>query len=526
MTELRFEIRVRDRAQILGQRELRPGAIRIALELPPGPLEQVRAELRIPMDEDERFFVNGYQSWTHCREQGRAGSTPGIGPLPELAVRALGLRSYGDYDFVDYPRRPGLMHGESWCYLRKGERYRLLASLDERPGYTIFRYDAAQGRMEIFRDCAGVEPGGLFHAFDLFYAEGTEREVFDAWIAAMQIRPRTLEPIRGYTSWYNRYEDISQETIGRDLAGAAALLQPGDLFQIDDGWESAVGDWLEADPKKFPDGMRAQADKIHAAGLRAGLWLAPFAARRGSRIAREHPDWLLHRDRRPWLAGIGWGGFYALDFDLPPVRDYLERVFRRVLDEWGYDLVKLDFLYAAAPWGDSRESRAGRMTRALELLRELCGDKPILGCGVPLMPAFGLVDYCRIGPDVGLDWDGKGLMRQTVRERVSTRHAIENTLFRRQLDGRVWRSDPDVFFLREDNIHLEPERKRALAIVAGLFGGALLHSDDMAGWTEEARALYRQLPELRRAEQIRVLTERGLAVRYVLDGRERELRIE
>ena len=49
MTELRFEIRVRDRAPILGQRELRPGAIRIALERPPGPLEQVRAERRIPM---------------------------------------------------------------------------------------------------------------------------------------------------------------------------------------------------------------------------------------------------------------------------------------------------------------------------------------------------------------------------------------------------------------------------------------------------------------------------------------------
>ncbi len=36
------------------------------------------------------------------------------------------------------------------------------------------------------------------------------------------------------------------------------------------------------------------------------------------------------------------------------------------------------------------------------IVRECCGDKLILGCGVPLMPAFGKVDYCRIGSDISL----------------------------------------------------------------------------------------------------------------------------
>ena len=75
--------------------------------------------------------------------------------------------------------------------------------------------------------------------------------------------------------------------------------------------------------------------------------------------------------------------------------DYLRRVFDRVLNDWGFDLVKLDFLYGAAPFGNARESRAARMYRAMELLRSWCGQKQILGCGVPVMPAFGLVDYCR-----------------------------------------------------------------------------------------------------------------------------------
>ena len=273
----------------------------------------------------------------------------------------------------------------------------------------------------------------------------------------MGVRPRTREPLAGYTSWYNRYQNISEESIGQDLRGCAGRLQPGDLFQIDDGWEPAVGDWLEPDPRKFPGGMGAMADAIHKRASGPGCGWPPSWRRRAPPLA-EHPDWLLQVDGKPWYCGSNWGGFYALDIDHPEVVAYLEEVFRRVFDEWGFDLVKLDFLYAAAPFGSETETRGGRMIRAMELLRELCGDKLILGCGVPVMPAFGLVDYCRIGCDVGLDWDDKPHMRLAHRERVSTRQAIGNTIFRRQLNGRAWLNDPDVFFLREDNLKLSGSR--------------------------------------------------------------------
>ena len=145
------------------------------------------------------------------------------------------------------------------------------------------------------------------------------------------------------------------------------------------------------------------------------------------------------------------------------------------------------------------------MTRAMEWLREMCGDRLILGCGVPLMPAFGLVDYCRVSCDVGLDWDGSWLMRQTHRERVSTRQAMANTIFRRELNGRAWLSDPDVFFLREENLKLTEEEKTTLATVNALFGGMLLCSDDMGKYGEKALAAYRRTLEAREAQNIRVI---------------------
>ena len=525
MTQLNYRIELHNGESYLGAVKAGEGECRVALPLH-GTLRAVTATMRLDTAAGEKIFMNGFQSWTWCPEYRYDDRIRSLRALPKKGVEHFGVDRYGDYYFVDYPDKKGVTHGESYCYFRKGEKFRLIASLDETPGYTLFCYDAFRGELTLRRDCEGLAVDGDFHAFDLFFAEGGEDEVFDAWFAAMAVGCRTKEKIAGYSSWYNRYENISAQTISEDLAGCAEVLQPGDVFQIDDGWEENVGDWLDTDRSKFPEGLKGIADEIHARGLRAGLWLAPFAANRRSCLYRRHPDWFFRHNGERWHCGMNWGGFYALDFDHPEVREYLRAVFSRVLDDWGFDLVKLDFLYAAAPFGSACESRAGRMRRAMEFLRQLCGDKLILGCGVPLMPAFGLVDYCRVSCDVSLDWNGSRLMQRTNRERPSTRQAIGNSIFRRQLNGRAWLSDPDVFFLRENNLRLSRAEKRALATVNSLFGGVLLHSDDMADWSGEARAFYRQLLRNRDAEKIRVYQEKGLVLHYELDGQRHICRIE
>lgn len=504
------------------------GEVRIVLPLH-GVLRSVTASMPLSLSPDEKIFMNGFQTWTYCPEYTAKDRIRSLRHLPRALVKHYGIDRYGDYTFVDYPNKPGLTHGESYCYFRCGSRWRLIGSLDERPGYTLFSYDANRAELTVRRDCEGLAVDGDFHAFDLFFAEGGEDEVFDAWFAAMGVRCRTQEKIAGYSSWYNRYEDISEASILEDLEGCSKVLAPGDLFQIDDGWETGVGDWLDTDRKKFPRGLKPLADEIHARGLKAGLWLAPFVADRRSSIFKERPDWFYLRDGKPWHCGMNWGGFYSLDIDKPEVRDYLKKVFSRVFDEWGFDLVKLDFLYGAAPFGSERETRAGRMIRAMEFLRELCGDKLILGCGVPVMPAFGLVDYCRISCDVGLDWDGSWLMQQTNRERVSTRQAIGNTIFRRQLNGRAWLSDPDVFFLRDDNLKLTDEQKLLLATVNALFGGVLFCSDNMGQYNERALAIYRRVLETRGAKNIFIDADapgRLITVNYEVDGVHRLVKYE
>ena len=526
MAELRWKADVGGRT-FSGAVDAPDGALRIRCDAPAGTIQTIPAVRPWEMGEDERLILNGYQTWTYCPEYRKQDKIRGLAHVPKLLLDRYAFDRYGDYHFVDYPNKRGRFHGFSWCYLRWGERFRLIASLDERPGYTIFRYHSGKGLLTMERDCEGVEhPGGTLPAFDLYFAEGTEAEVFDGWFSAMGTVPRTTKPLAGYSSWYNRYQDITQDAIRSDLAGCRTLLSPGDLFQVDDGWEPHVGDWLEPDSGKFPAGMKAVADEVHASGFLAGLWLAPFVCERESALYREHPDWLLKADGRPWKCGGNWSGFYALDIDLPTVWDYLRRVFDRVLNQWGFELVKLDFLYGAAPFGTQTESRGGRMIRAMELLRQWCGDKLILGCGVPVMPAFGTVDYCRVSCDVGLDWDDAWYMRLFHRERVSTRQAIGNTVFRRQLNGRAYLSDPDVFFLREENLRLTRAQKERLAQANALLGGVLLTSDDPSKYSPAAREQYCRLLELRRAENIRVDTDREPAVTYTLNGAEHRLPLE
>ena len=526
MAELQYKVELYSGESYLGSAEA-VGEVRIVLPLH-GRIRAVSATLPVELREDEKIFLNGFQTWTYCPEYTKTDRIRSLRRLPKLGVDHYGLDRYGDSYFVDYPDKPGFTHGESYGYFRRDEVFRLFASLDERSGYTLLAYNANEGVLTLRRDCEGLEVDGPFHAFDLFFAEGGEDEVFDAWFAAMGVQCRTREKLVGYSSWYNRYEDISEESIRADLDGCAAVLSPGDLFQIDDGWEPNVGDWLETDPVKFPNGLKPLSDEIHARGLRAGLWLAPFVANKNSRVYNEHPDWLYRHEGEPWYCGVNWGGFYSLDLDNEEVRDYLKETFRRVFDEWGFDLVKLDFLYGAAPWGSGCESRAGRMIRAMEFLRELCGDKLILGCGVPVMPAFGLVDYCRISCDVGLDWDGSWLMQQTHLERVSTRQAIANAVFRRQLNGRAYLSDPDVFFLRDDNIKLTEEEKLTLATSNALFGGVLFCSDNMGQYSDKALESYRRILDTREAENIHVNADTpGLVtVDYELHGVHKLLKLK
>lgn len=425
----------------------------------------------------DRIFMNGYQSWTESHERSIKEKQPHISALAKRFNHRYQFSKYGDTEIVNFNKARGHFHGFTFGYLKDGEMIQLMGSLNERTGFTIFEADCPHHKLIIHKDVAGVLISQTT-TMDLFFISAHEEASFDGYFTALGIQKPETPKRMGWTSWYNYYEKINEGILHHTLQANAILTRPMDIIQIDDGYQSAVGDWLSVDPIKFPRGMKVVADEILAQGSIAGLWLAPFVAQKESQLVKDHPEWILKDASGQFeLAGYGWGFNYCLDLENQEVKAYLRHCFDVVLNEWGYGLVKLDFLYAAALGHHPTKTRGQRMAEAMDFLRSCVKDKLILGCGVPLGSAFGMVEYCRIGPDISLDWDGPWYYQLIHRERVSTKNAILNTIGRRHLDHRAFLNDPDVFLLRYDNITLSRAQKSVLAQVNRIFGSLLFTSD-------------------------------------------------
>jgi alpha-galactosidase len=186
-----------------------------------------------------------------------------------------------------------------------------------------------------------------------------------------------------------------------------------------------------------------------------------------------------------------WGGdYYALDIYNGEFREYLKDVFGTICNKWNFDLIKVDFIFAVASVVRKDKTRGEIINDALEFLNEVTEGKMILGCGVPLGSAFGKVPYCRIGPDVSLQWEDERLKKINYRERISTVSSLTNTIARRRLNNAVFGNDPDVFILRNENTGLDANQKHTLYLTNLIFGNLVFTSDNIANYDEDTMKLY------------------------------------
>ncbi len=349
-----------------------------------------------------------------------------------------------------------------------------------------------------------------------FVAAGAEAEVFAAYAhhlgTALGQRGEGRPP-RVWCSWYSVEQNISAALLEQTLVGLADL--PFEVFQVDDGWQAAIGDWTPND--KFPQGMDALAQSIRRAGRTPGLWWAPFIVSPHSRLFADHPDWLLRDESgEPVPAGFNWGApFFALDTTHPDVQEWLTATARQ-LRAWGYDYLKLDFLYAAALPGQRHQplAREAALRQALILLRWALGDDAyLLLCGVPILPALGIADGLRVGPDTAPYWDNPFA---TAFGHNFAAPGVQNAV--RTAVHRLWlrplvHTDPDVAFFRSRFNLLQPHEKalmRDLALVAGFRA-----TSDLPFWLDAD-----EIEALAAFWRASVSVERLGRYRYRLDGRE------
>ncbi len=112
---------------------------------------------------------------------------------------------------------------------------------------------------------------------------------------------------------------------------------------LDDGWQTAQGDWF-LQPQKFPNGdadMRALVDKIHAEGFKAQLWWAPLAADPGTELVKNHPEWLLLNADGSKQKISYWNSWYLCPADRAVI-EYHKVIVAKAIKDWGFDGLKLD----------------------------------------------------------------------------------------------------------------------------------------------------------------------------------------
>jgi alpha-galactosidase len=435
-------------------------------------------------------FKNGYQSWS----QSRSFAAPDRDRVPILHAMTV---------MQDNPRnlpspKPGEFTSDMFAVLGNLDAQCFLLS-GQTGGFSQFFYirshlpadGAALPSLELEFDFGGqmLAPGAQMPLDEVvLVASDHANRIQDVYFDLIRSdRGSGHELPSGWCSWYYYYAKVSQQDLSENLAAVRERGVSWHYFVLDDGYESAVGDWLYTNDR-FPPTLAPIARDIRAAGMAPGLWIAPFIARSNSHLFHDHPDWLLRDAQgRPVLAGWNptWGlegRFYGLDTTHPGFQEQLRLWMETVVREWGFRFLKLDFTYGASLHGrayDQTLSAAERLALGYRIIRETAGeDVLIVGCGSPLSPAIGWVDAMRIGPDVAPYWFARYRYHLTRDPHaLCTKFAMRNILNRCQMHRRLWINDPDCLMLREVDTKLTSDERMSLVNSVIVTGGMHLISD-------------------------------------------------
>ncbi|WMJ80434.1 alpha-galactosidase [Clostridium sp. MB40-C1] len=444
---------------------------------------------------NSNMLVNGYQSWTESMEMTKNDELKSLNPI----INGI-MEPHGDYSFYKYKGQKGVLHSYAFTYFRDIKKQvndvLFLGSLDEKSGYTIFEGNLKNDKLIIKKDCSGYLIDGEKSILKIYIEKSEENKAWDKYSSLFEENRKKCDTCVGWTSWYNYYTDITQDIILENLENMVRERIPLDVFQIDDGYQNALGDWLLTN-EKFPLGMNFLAYKIKSFGYRPGIWIAPFICSKDSEIFEKHKNWILKDNKGKYVVGgwnSKWGGkFYTLDFYNIEVREYLAKVFHTVINIWGYEVLKLDFLYAVAIIPRNGKTRGAIMQDALDFLSDIIGNKWIIGSGVPIGSAFNKVDYCRVGADTSIYWENNKQKFLKYRERVSSISSIHSAIARCKLNNRVFNNNPDAFILRKENNKLNDEQKYTLFVLNNVLGNCLFFSDNVKDYDKNTMELLKSI---------------------------------
>ena len=450
---------------------------------------------------DACINIGGWQSWNPCTEV-----MPGKKQLSLTCNFIKQWNSYLIFPNSKFKPSKNIVLAQFVAYLRWDDFYLIFASCGNINGILppvqfIFNRSKNSVSIEICDKGNEWKSGDITARIEILTAES----FFDCKEKLSAIFGQNhFETVKwlgkkpaGWESWYNHYADINDKLILEDLKKLKEtknIITLGNyssrIFQIDDGWEKALGNW-ETNTARFSEDFSSITKEIEEAGFIPGLWIAPFIIDSRSKTAQLHNEWLL-RDEKGRLVPAGYnplwgkhGTFYCLDLSRDDVMAYLDSLMEKLINKWGFRYIKLDFLYAGMLWGNYSQKTASYKiyARALSILtsrKKTNNGRPVayLGCGCPFELSFKNLPLSRIGCDTFENWKNPLMRFICWNGRNEAYLNVKDTLGHVLWNNTIFINDPDVIFIREENCTLSENQKMLIAAVNSLFGSQLMYSDD------------------------------------------------
>ena len=300
----------------------------------------------------------------------------------------------------------------------------------------------------------------------------------------MGVRPiDSRKNVTGYCSWYYYYKDVSEQNMLENVDALIANRTPYtvEYIQIDDGFQTFQGDWLDQHDS-WPTPLSEIAKKITSAGIRAGIWTMPTTASTGSRIYQEHPEWFVKKENGDTAVLPGWSPapdnlWACLDATIPEVREHIANVFK-TFRSWGFTYFKMDGLYFGLQKGIRRDPSATTVSAfrlLLETIRKAVPDSVLMACSEPFMPCLGLVDNARMSNDTSRYFKKDGAV---CRCDCSITDAFNISLSNFWMFDRWFRCDPDVVMARQNNAFYSRNEAK-FSVLAAIMTGVAFTSDHL-----------------------------------------------
>ncbi len=302
------------------------------------------------------------------------------------------------------------------------------------------------------------------------------------------------ETVTGWVDWQYYREEKNERDILRSVRAMQTLKQRGYPLKyviIDGGWCAYASEWMQP-CAKFPD-MPGLCRKIRRAGFVPGLWLAPYITNVKTEVARRHPDWMVIdcKTGKPlFKERSNVGACHVLDFTVPAALDWLRKIVRTMVRDWGVGYIKLDgpnpTHYLNGRFHVPDVTGIELMRRAMQVVREESGDKVLVeGEGI-YGPSIGYVDIQRTTQDTSTRWhileNGHPLLKENLKNDLLSGF-VHRRMFHNHRENVVLRDFLSPFHAgtaknpaARDAILTENQLRSQISATA-LAGGAMLLSD-------------------------------------------------